>query len=108
MSKTVQLWKVEVLPGSKFDKNIFIFMKSAQCIIQSVETFGGMHGILRQVDEIKKCPYGTSQACWLISWKGEIHYKSKNDVTYVLMFLTSKIQKHGDPFVKMPSIVIWR
>jgi hypothetical protein len=92
MAETMQLWKVEVLPDSEFNENVLIFMKSAQGILQSIETFRAVYRVLRQVEEIKKRPYSTNQArCRPILRKGEIHHESKNDATYVFMFLTRKI-----------------
>jgi hypothetical protein len=64
MSQTMELWNVvEMFPNSQLDKNLLILMKSLQCTIQSIETFSGMYGILRKIDEIKYCPDSMGQLC---------------------------------------------
>jgi hypothetical protein len=63
MDEAVEFGNDEVLPDFKLDKNVFVFMKSAQGSVHISETFRGVHWVLGEVDKIEERPHNAGQAC---------------------------------------------
>ena len=88
MKETVDLWDIEMLSHPKAHKNIFIFMKRNQRLLEAGDCISCLRGQLGQIQKVKKCTCGLDNLCCTQPiGKMEINDESQENLAYIFVLL---------------------